>query len=193
MIRWWPPVGLAGLVLLGLLVGKGSTPVDDWFQTLGATHPDLGLLLFFTDGRVTLTLCGIVAAVAAYQRRWRLAAATVITPFLAVMAARLAKHSFGRLKEGAVCYPSGHTTLALVVIAMAVLLVGATAWAVAAASVVLVLAAVGQAVSYHYFTDVIGAWFLGSAMVCLAIWVARLDRRQPRRRSASHSSLAWNS
>lgn len=167
------------MVALGVAVGKGSTPVDDWFQDLGDEHRSLGLLLVFTDGRVTLALCAIVTAVALAQRRWNLAAATVVTPFLAVMAARLAKRSFGRLKEGGICYPSGHTTLAVVVIAMAVLLVGVAAWAAALAAGVLVLAVLGQAVSYHYFTDAIGALFLGSAFVCLAIWLAKLDRCQP--------------
>ncbi|MBV5245374.1 MULTISPECIES: PA-phosphatase [Mycolicibacterium] len=178
-MRWWPFVGLAALVLLGLAVGKGSTPVDDWFQDLGATHPELGRLLIFTDGVVTLTLCAVACGVAAVQRRWRLAVATVATPFLAVMAARLGKRSFGRLKDGEICYPSGHTTLAVVVVAMAVIVAGVTVWAVAAAVTAMLLGVVGQAVSYHYFTDAIGALFLGSAFVCLAVWLGKLDRCQP--------------
>ncbi len=171
---------MAGLVLLGLAVGKGSTPVDDWFQSLGQDHSQLGRLLVFTDGRVLLTLYGVVIVAAAVARRWRLAAAAAITPLLAVMAARLAKRSFGRLKDGVVCYPSGHTTLAVVVLAMLVLVLGAATWAVAVASAVMVLAVIGQAVSYHYFTDAIGALFLGSACVCAAVWAAGLDRCQPK-------------
>lgn len=178
-MRWWPFVGLTALVLLGLAVGKGSTSVDDWFQELGDTRPELGRLLIFTDGAVTLTLCAVVCGVAASRRRWRLAVATVATPFLAVMAARLGKRSFGRLKDGEICYPSGHTTLAVVVLAMAVLVVGATAWAVATAAAATVLGVIGQAVSYHYFTDAIGALFLGSAFVCLAVWLGKLDTCQP--------------
>ncbi|MDA2891682.1 PA-phosphatase [Mycolicibacterium sp. BiH015] len=171
--------GLAGLIALGLGVGEDSTPVDDWFQTLGQNHPQLGYFLVLTDGRVILTLCGVVVAAAALQRRWALAAATAITPFLAVMAARLAKRSFGRLKDGEICYPSGHTTLAFVVLAMAVLLVGAATWAVMTFVAIMVLAVIGQAVSYHYFTDAVGALFLGSAFVCVAVWAAGLDRCQP--------------
>ncbi|MFB1295982.1 PA-phosphatase [Mycobacterium sp. pW049] len=171
--------GLACLIALGLAVGKGPTPVDDWFQTLGRHHPQLGYFLVFTDGRVLLALCGAVVLAAAPQRRWSLAAAAAITPFLAVMAARLAKRSFGRLKDGEICYPSGHTTLAFVVLAMAVVLVGAATWAVMAFAAVMVLAVIGQAVTYHYFTDAIGALFLGSAFVCVAVWVDGLDRCQP--------------
>lgn len=171
--------GLACLIALGLAVGEGSTPVDDWFQDLGQSHPQLGLFLVFTDGHVILTVYGVIVLAAVLRRRWILAVATAITPFLAVMAARLAKRAFGRLKDGEICYPSGHTTLAFVVLAMAVLLVGAATWAVMTFTAVMVLAVIGQAVTYHYFTDAIGALFLGSAFVCVAIWVAKLDRCQP--------------
>ncbi len=172
--------GLGGLIALGLGVGKDSTTLDDWFQTLGQSHPQLGYFLVLTDGRVLLTLCGIVVVAATLQRRWTLAAATAITPVLAVLAARLAKRSFGRLKDGEICYPSGHTTLAFVVLAMAVVLVGAATWAVMTFTAIMVLAVIGQAVTYHYFTDAIGALFLGSAFVCVAVWAAGLDRCQPR-------------
>ncbi|PRC44119.1 PA-phosphatase, partial [Mycobacterium sp. ITM-2017-0098] len=63
-MRWWPVGGLAGLTLLGLAVGKGSTPLDDWFHDLGEERPRLRGLLVFTDGPVVLTLCGIVLIVA---------------------------------------------------------------------------------------------------------------------------------
>jgi hypothetical protein len=38
----------------------------------------------------------------------------------------------------------------------------------------------GQSFTYHYFTDTIGALFLGTALVCLAARGAGLDRCQPR-------------
>ena len=34
-VRWWPPVGLVLMALLGWGVGKASTPVDDVFQDAG--------------------------------------------------------------------------------------------------------------------------------------------------------------
>ncbi|MBB5161824.1 PA-phosphatase [Mycobacterium sp. AZCC_0083] len=178
-VRWWPLVGLAGLVALGLAVGKGTTPVDAWFTRTGEEHPLLGRLLFFTDGRVVLVAWAIVLAATLFRRRWRLAAVDVATPLLAVAAARLCKRLFGRLSDGVLAYPSGHTTLAVVVLGLAVLAAGVTVWSVAAASVVAVLGVLGQAFTYHYFTDTIGAVFLGISVVCLAAWAAGFDRCQP--------------
>ncbi|WP_231750717.1 phosphatase PAP2 family protein [Mycobacterium sp. NAZ190054] len=170
---------MVALVLLGLAVGKGSTPVDQWFQQLGGRHPELGYLLVFTDGRVVVALCAVVFVAALVQRKWRLAAVTAVTPPLAVLAARLGKRLFGRLKDGELCFPSGHTTTTFVVLATAVLLLGATTWVLVVAAVAMTLGVVGQAVSYHFFTDAIGALLLGSALVCVATTVAGLDRRQP--------------
>ena len=62
---------------------------------------------------------------------------------------------------------------------MLVLLAGGAWWAVVVAAVVSVLGAVGQGVTYHYFTDAVGALLLGSAVVCVAAVVAKLDTRQP--------------
>ncbi|CAN3126872.1 PA-phosphatase [Mycobacterium sp. smrl_JER01] len=137
----------------------------------------------FTDGTVVMVLCAVVFIGALVQRRWRLAAATVVTPGLAVVAARVGKRMFGRVKDdatggSALCYPSGHTTVTFVVLAMAVLLLGVTTWAVAVAATAMVLGVLGQAVSYHFFTDAIGAVLLASALVCLTVTLARLDGRQ---------------
>ncbi len=41
------------------------------------------------------------------------------------------------------------------------------------------LAVLGQAFTYHYFTDTVGAALLTTALVCLAAWAAELDRCQP--------------
>ena len=62
---------------------------------------------------------------------------------------------------------------------MIVLVAGAAAWAVLVAIVVSVLAMLGQAVTYHYFTDTVGGVLLGTAVVCVAALVVELDRRQP--------------
>lgn len=177
-------LGLAGLVLLGLVVGQGSTALDDWFQRLGRHHPALGYLLVFTDGRITLGLCACVVLVALYQRRWRVAAVVALAPLLAVLCARLAKSLFGRYKNDALAYPSGHTTLAVVVLGMTVLVAGAATWMVIAATVVAVLGAVGQGVTYHFFTDAVGAVFLGTALVAVLAHAAtgsssKLDGCQP--------------
>lgn len=181
MVVWcWPVVGLALLTLLGLAVGKGSTALDDWFQVAGAAHPGVGRLLVFTDGRVTLTLWALVLVVAALRRQWRLAAVAAVMPLVAIATARLAKQAFGRWKGDALAYPSGHTTLAVVVLGLAVLAAGAATWAVVAALAAAVLGVLGQGFTYHYLTDAVGAVFLGTALVCVAAWAAGLDRCQPR-------------
>ena len=93
----------------------------------------LGRLLFFTDPRVLAVLLVGALLVAMYRRRWRLAAVVAVTPVVAVVAARLVKRVFGRESDGALAYPSGHTTLAVAVLGMVVLVAGAAAWAVAIA------------------------------------------------------------
>ena len=118
-VRWWPLVGLAALVALGLVVGKGSTPLDDWFTRTGEEHPLLGSLLFFTDGRVVFVVWAIVLTATLLRRRWRFAAVIAVTPLVGVAAARLCKRLFGRLSDGVLAYPSGHTTLAVVVLGLA--------------------------------------------------------------------------
>jgi len=178
--RWWPLVALVGLVALGLAVGKGSTPLDDWFKHTGSANAYLGRLLFFTDGRVVAAAWAIVLVAALVRRRRRLAMVIVVTPLVAVAAARICKRLFGRYSDDQLAYPSGHTTLAVVVLGLAVLVVGVTTWSVVTAAVVAVLGMLGLGFTYHYFTDTVGALFLGTALVCLAASAAGLDRCQPR-------------
>jgi membrane-associated phospholipid phosphatase len=176
--RWWPLAGLAGLIAVGLAVGKGSTPLDDWFKHTGSVNAYLGRLLFFTDGRVVVAVWAIVLVAVLVRRRRRLAM-IVVTPLVAIATARICKRLFGRYSDDQLAYPSGHTTLAVVVLGLAVLVVGVTTWSVVAATVVAVLGMLGQGFTYHYFTDTIGALFLGTALVCLAASAAGLDRCQP--------------
>lgn len=190
LIRWWPLAAVAGLIALGLAVGKGSTALDDWFARAGDERPWLGRLLFFTEPYVVATVAGLLLVVALWRRQWRVAAAVVLTPLVAVAVARAAKVAFGRERSGALAYPSGHTTVAVVVVGLALVVIGVTAWTAAVAASWTVLAVVGQGVTYHYFTDAIGGLLLGSALVCLGAWATGLDTRQPRVRSASQRRLA---
>ncbi len=152
--------------MLGWAVGKGSTPVDDWFQR--ANGGVLRWLLFFTDQRTTLVILVAALGLAAYRRRWLLVAVVAVSPVAAVWLSRLFKEWFGRTKDGAVAYPSGHTTLMVVVLGMALLVVGARLYAVVVAAVWALLGMLGQSVTYHYFTDAVGGLLLGSAIVCVA-------------------------
>ena len=154
------------MALLGWAVGKGSTPIDDWFQR--ANGSVLGWLLFFTDQRTVAVLLLGALVVALYRQRWLLAVLVVATPAVGVWLSRLFKDWFGREKGEAVAYPSGHTTLMVVVLGMVILVLGARLYIVAAAAVWTLLGMLGQAVTYHYFTDAIGGLMLGSALVCTA-------------------------
>lgn len=176
------------MLLLGWAVGKRSTPIDDWFQSY--RHSPAHWLLFFTDPWVLALVLAAVLAVALYRRWWRLAVVAVASPLVAVVLARGFKRLFDRQKFGDVAYPSGHTTVAVVVLGMFVLVVGAALWAILVAATTVALAMLGQGVTYHYFTDTVGALLLGTAIVCVAAQIVRLDRCQPRVRSTSQRELA---
>jgi membrane-associated phospholipid phosphatase len=163
-------VGVPLMMLLGLAVRDGSTRVDDWFQQ--GRGSALGRLLFFTDYRTVLLVLAGTLGLALYRQRWLLAAVVAVNPVVAVWLSRLCKQLFGRQKEGAFAYPSGHTTLMVTVLGMLILVVGAQLWVVVAAIVWALLGMVGQAVTYHYFTDTAGALLLGSSVVCIAAAVA---------------------
>jgi hypothetical protein len=45
-------------------------------------------------------------------------------------------------------------------------------WSVFIAVTYCGLGMLGQSVSYHYFTDTVGALLLGTALVCTAAWLA---------------------
>lgn len=161
------------MVLLGWAVGKGSTQVDDWFQRAGGSVLDW--LLFFTDERTVLAIVLGTLALACYRKRWLLASLVVVAPVAAVWLSRAFKELFGRQKGGALAYPSGHTTLMVVVVGMLVVVVGARLYAVLMSIVWALLGMLGQAVTYHYFTDAVGGLLLGSSIVCGAFAVVAGD------------------
>jgi membrane-associated phospholipid phosphatase len=154
------------MVVLGWAVGNGSTSVDDWFHQY--PHSPAKWLLFFTDPRVLAILLAGTLVVALYQRRWRLAVVTALSPTIAIALVQLLKPLFDRRSDGALAYPSGHTTTMVVVIGMVVLVAGCALWAVLVAVAYCLLGMIGQGVTYHYFTDTIGGVLLGTAIVCVA-------------------------
>jgi len=102
----------------------------------------------------------------------------VLTPVVAVQLARVCKRLFGRWKGDDLAYPSGHTTLMVVVLGMVVLAAGAQLWVVAASIGFGLLGMLGQAVTYHYFTDTVGGLLLGTSVVCAAAAIVQWERRR---------------
>ena len=176
----WPFVGLPLMVLLGLGVRDGATPLDARMQQAG--NGPLGSLLVFTDYRTILTLLAATVTVALARKLWVLVGLALVTPAVGVLAAETLKPLFGRLHDAALAYPSGHTTAMVVVLGMLILAAGARRWLVWAAVVFAALGILGQAVTYHYFTDAIGALLLGTSLVCLAAVTFRCHQHHLLRR-----------
>ena len=174
-MRLWPPVGVLAMLALGLLVGKGSTDIDDWFLHDLRLHGHR-MLLIFIDWRLLLAIWIGCAGYAVWRRRWRLAAVVVASPVIAISCVKLIKPLFGRTKGGTLAYPSGHTTLLVVLLGLVVIAAGWRLGVVLAAAVVVLLGMLGLAMTYHYFTDTVGALLFGSAVVCVSALVA--DDRQ---------------
>ena len=164
------------MVLLGLRVRDGATPIDGFFQQ--AKGGPLTSLLFFTDPRTVSAVMLASVGVAVVRRLWALLPVIVLAPYLGVWASQVLKPLFGRMKGDALAYPSGHTTLMVVALGMLLLTVGARRWALAAVAVFAGLGILGQATGYHYFTDSVGSLLLGTSLVCLAAAVLRRVRRR---------------
>lgn len=174
----WPAVGLPLMVLLGMDVRDGATPIDAWMQQ--AHGGPLGSLLFFTDYRTAQTLLAATVAVALFRRLWILVPLALATPLTGVLSAEALKPLFGRFKGDALAYPSGHTTVMVVALGMLILAAGARRWLIWAAIAFAALGIIGQATTYHYFTDAIGAVLLGTSIVCLVAVVLRWAGRRAR-------------
>lgn len=168
------------MVLLGWAVRTGPVPIDDWFQRLGS---DMGsgrdIFLLFSKPIVVALALLIGVIVAVRQRRTRLALAMVVTPVLAIAVVRIVKPVFGREKEGALAYPSGHTTFLVTVAGLLVVLAGVALWALMVAIAVSLLGILGLSMTFHYFTDTVGAVLLSTAMVCVAAILARGTPHDP--------------
>lgn len=171
-------VGLPLMVLLGMGVRGGATPVDAWLQQAAGTP--LSSLLVFTDYRTAQALLVASLVASLYRRLWALLPLIVVLPVIAVGASSVLKPIFGRMKEQGLAYPSGHTTVMVVLLGMVILAFGVRRWLVWAAVAFALLGILGQSVTYHYFTDAVGSVLLGTSLVCLAVAGLRWARRRAR-------------
>lgn len=119
------------------------------------------LLVTPSEPQVVLPLAALLAAVCLVQRRWRGAAFAAVAPLLAVaLNTWVLKPAFGRLSEGHLAYPSGHTVSIVAVSAVLVLLArpGVARWvaAVVGAAVSLGVGVALVTLDFHYPTDVLG-------------------------------------
>jgi membrane-associated phospholipid phosphatase len=173
VIRWWPLFGLLATLALGWVVGQGPTSVDDAYT--GAATALLGnhafSLLILTKWKLLAPVVAVCTVWAIHRRQWRLAMLVPATPLVAVAFAEALKHVFDRQMLG-LSYPSGHTTLVVTVMGMAVLITGARRWAVALAILVSLLAMAGLACTVHYLTDTVGAAVLATAVLAVAARLA---------------------
>jgi hypothetical protein len=174
-LRWWPPIGVLAMLVLGLLVGKSSTPIDIWFTRDAdrAVGPSAYWLLIFTDWWFLVPVLAACLVVALYRRRWRLAVVILACPLVAISIVWVLKPLFDREKGGTLAYPSGHTTQMVTIMGMVVLIAGGRLWAVLVAVIASLLGMFGLACTYHFLTDTIGAAMFATAMVCIAAQVAR--------------------
>jgi len=150
LLLWWPVAAILLLLILGWAVRTGPTAIDIWFQHSGRPW---WRLLYLSDEKVLLAGLLVAALGAGYRRRWAVAVLMVAVPIAAVSVIRPMKLAFGRLKDDALCYPSGHTTLLVATLGMIVFGFGATLWRIAAAVIYCLLGAFGLSATYHYFTD----------------------------------------
>ncbi|WP_135458552.1 phosphatase PAP2 family protein [Mycobacterium sp. DL99] len=168
------------MVLLGWAVHGAPVSIDEWFQALG--H-EMGrrriVFLLFTDPPLVAVALVIGIVVAVRQQRKRLAVAMVVSPLLAITIVRFIKPLFGREKEGALAYPSGHTTFLVTVTGLLVLVAYMRLWALAVAVIVVLLGIFGLATTFHYFTDTVGGVLLGTSVVCIAAIFARQGQFDP--------------
>jgi membrane-associated phospholipid phosphatase len=190
VVRWWPLVAAVGVAVLGWLVGRGSTPLDDWL--LAIDGPDW--LLVLVDERVLIGALAAAVVVALWRRQWRLTLVAALCPPVAVGTTQILKRVFDRELTGELAYPSGHVTALVSVVGVVVLVAGARRWMVAAGAVVMVVGMFAVGLTFHYFTDTVGALLVGTGVVALGARLAGrdvrvLDRCQPRVRSASQRGL----
>lgn len=168
------------MVVLGLTVKHGDSPVDRWFLRVSREILGTQPLWMLALNRVwfLVSLLVLTLGIALWRRQWRLAAVAGLCPVISIAGARILKALFGRpwYDDDALAYPSGHTTVAITVVSVLVLVIGIRAWTVTAGTIGALLPSIGMASNhFHYFTDIVGGILYATSMVCLALLAAGPD------------------
>jgi hypothetical protein len=98
-VRWWPPVGVLAMLVLGLLVGKNSTPM---MVTISVVWPlgyaNAGMFVLITGGRlwavptaVTASLLGMLGLACTYHFLTDTIGAAMVATAMVCVAARAAR------------------------------------------------------------------------------------------------------
>lgn len=161
------------MILLGLAVGKGTTPLDDWVQRFHQSP--VRVLAYLANPLLLAALALTVVGTALYRRWWRFAVVASVFPPGAYLLVQLIKPLFGRIKEDGLAYPSGHLTMTTVVLGLLVVVLGGALWGLLIAVSYVALAMVGVGSTFHYFTDTVGGVLLGTSIVCVGAVVAQRD------------------
>ncbi|WP_433783345.1 phosphatase PAP2 family protein [Actinomycetospora sp. CA-101289] len=174
-------LGAAGVAAMGFRYRGGDGPgrVDALLDpALAATSPTAlqvwSFVVVLGSPLVSGALIAVLAIWAAALRRWSVAALAVLGPGCAALLAEFAiKPLVGRLSDGDLAFPSGHTVravaLATVVILVLLRASGPGRWRAAgmvvAGGLSLAVALSLVALQWHYTTDTIGGALLSVAVV----------------------------
>lgn len=202
-----PALAIAALAALAVVAlgarnaGRGRSSYTDRLLQAAVESwiPDeqrgLGLIQRFGDPRAAAVLVVLLAVLALFANRRRLALLALLGPGLTGVATTLLKPLFDRTIQGSLAYPSGHTgaitamaivtSLLLVSVLRAGLLAGALVIAVSTASAGAVMAVTLTSLEVHYPTDTIGGFCTAVAVVLgCAVLIDTLAERRQRARTA---------
>jgi membrane-associated phospholipid phosphatase len=186
-------------VLGGLVAGQSRADrfdarADGRISAWLGGHPRFTDIIYLGDPLWVVVICAVAVAALLLARRWRGALLVAIAvPLAGGLTDHILKPLFDRTSQGALEYPSGHTTaVTTMVVAAVIVLTGpgrprlpaGLRWGLTAALLALIpWVALGLVIAqYHYFTDTIGGAGVGTTVALgtalgLDAAAARLRRR----------------
>ncbi len=197
-----------GLLLLGLLflleqlhfggpVVRADTATRAWVlgHPLPVIHSLAELIADLANppSVLALMLVGVVA-LALWRRSWQplaLAGTAIVMLMVAVFSLKNLVGRPGPLGDGALAWPSGHTTTSVVVCGVLTQLLCAEHRRVRTAIMVVVPGLVGVALvlrNYHWASDVVAGWLVGTLLLMAAVALVRWAFGAVRRRAEPNTA-----